>query len=131
MAVAALVQDFDQNWMAIEGLDFPVEIGIHEVVEAPVGEGRRLTVFLRPQDFNETNLEALCRYFSAEFPVPEQMSISIETDRTRIEQRRNDLGGCAAGVSYHVEQEVETARRMAVPNRYLYGYYTRDERREA
>jgi HEAT repeat protein len=131
MAVAALVQELDQNWMAVEGLNFPVEIGIHQVVEAPVGEGRRLTVLLQPQDFSETNLEALCRYFSAEFPVPEEMSISIQTDRTRIEQERKSLGLCYAGLSYPVEQEVEMARRMAVPNRYLYGYYTRERRGEA
>ncbi len=121
-----------KRWRLIEALPFPAEIGIHRCVEAPAGLDRRLTVFVPPDHFSSANIDALCRYLDGEFPFPVSMSVSIETDRERIDRARDPLYGYAGSRILSNEERLEYAREEAgFKNTYLFAYLMRNSSRAA
>ncbi|RPJ84174.1 MAG: HEAT repeat domain-containing protein, partial [Acidobacteria bacterium] len=120
LALVDLAKREPKRWVSLDALPFPAELGIHRCVEAPAGLDRRLTVFLPPEQFSVAHVEALCRYLDAQFPFPESMSVTIETDRQRIDRARDPLYGHSGSRIFSNEERLQFARESAgFKNTYL------------
>lgn len=89
--VPSIGQGDDQKneWALNTESGVPFWIGLNLVSAQTLTSFREIIVFVEPQRFTEGNLRKVFLYLSAEFPLPEMLSIIARSDREKLQRLVN------------------------------------------